>query len=166
MHTRTSPTRFSALQLNIALFVALLLAAACAGSTAACAETAASNPATAELPKRKPGLWRITTISPEIGMRTNEVCIEEGDGVVGAPEENCAKRLVERASDQTIVTIACDSKGGHEVTSILFTGDFQDWYRAQSKSTSTGANDGSIRRSGFTIEAKRIRPDCPQSSTH
>ncbi|MGZ9116202.1 MAG: hypothetical protein ACXW3V_04565, partial [Methylocystis sp.] len=32
----------------------------------------------AELPKRRPGLWRISTISPEIGLQTNDVCIEEG----------------------------------------------------------------------------------------
>ncbi|MFY9627119.1 MAG: DUF3617 family protein [Methylocystis sp.] len=146
-------------------FLALLLVAACAGWTAGHAETAASNPPIADLPKRKPGLWRISTISPEIGMRTNEVCIEESDGVVGASDENCAKPLVERASDQTIVTIACDSKDGREVTSILFTGDFQDWYRAQSKRSSTGAIDGSVRRSGFTIEARRLRDDCPLPST-
>jgi hypothetical protein len=149
----------------MARFVALLLAAACAGSTAGHAETAASDPSIADLPKRKPGLWRISTISPEIGMQTHEVCIEETDGIVGAPEENCAKPLVERASDQTIVTITCDRKGGREVTSILFTGDFQDWYRAQSKASSTSATDGSIRRSGFTIEARHLRDDCPQPST-
>ena len=151
-------------RLRMALLVASLLAAAYAGSTAGHAETAASNPPIAELPKRKPGLWRISTISPEIGMQTHKVCIEETDGIVGAPEENCAKPLVERASDQTIVTIACDRKDGREVTSILFTGDFQDWYRAQSKTSSTGANDGSIRRSGFTIEARRLRDDCSQPS--
>ncbi len=149
----------------MALFVALLVAAACAGWTAGHAETAGSNAPIADLPKRKPGLWRISTISPEIGMRTHEVCIEESDGIVGAPEENCAKPLVERASDQTIVTIACDRKDGREVTSILFTGDFQDWYRAQSKTSSTSANDGSVLRSGFTIEARRLRDDCSQPST-
>ena len=116
-------------RLRMALVVALLLAAACAGSTVGHAETT------------------------------------ESDGIVGAPEENCAKPLVERASDQTIVTIACDRKDGREVTSILFTGDFQDWYHAQSKATLTGANDGSIRRSGFTIEARRLRDDCSQPST-
>jgi hypothetical protein len=149
----------------MALFIALLLAAACSGSTAGHAETVASNPPIADLPKRKPGLWRISTISPEIGMQTHEVCIEESDGILGAPEENCANPLVERASDQTIVTIACDRKDGREVTSILFTGDFQNWYRAQSKTSSTAANGGSIRHSGFTIEARRLRDDCSQPST-
>ena len=79
-------------------------------------------------------------------MLTHEVCIEESDGIVGAPDENCAKPLVERASDQTIVTIACDRKDGREVTSILFTGDFQDWYRAQSKASSTDAVHSAIWR--------------------
>ena len=141
-------------------FVALLLAVACVGATAGHAETAAPNPPIADLPKRKPGLWRISTISPEIGMLTHEVCIEKSDGIVGAPDENCAKPLVERASDQTIVTIACDRKDGREVTSILFTGDFQDWYRAQSKASSTDAVHGTIWRSGFTIEARHLRDEC------
>lgn len=154
--------RFFTLQLKKALFAALLLSLT---ATAGHAEIAAPNPANADLPKRKSGLWRISTISPEIGMQTNEVCIEESDGIVGAPEENCAKPLVERVSDQTIVTIACARKDSHEVTSILFTGDFQDWYRGQSKTSSTGANGDAVRRSGFTIEARRLRSDCSQSST-
>ena len=155
-----------ACRLRMDLFVALLLAVACAGSTAGHAETATPNPPIDDLPKRKPGLWRISTISPEIGMQTHEVCIEESDGIVGASEESCAKPLVERASDQTIVTIACDRKDGRKVTSILFTGDFQDWYRAQSKTSSTDAIDGSIRRSGFTIEARRLRDGFSQPCTH
>ena len=123
----------------MARFVALLLAAACAGSTAGHAETAASTSPIADLPKRKPGLWRISTTSPEFGMRTHEVCIRESDGIIGAPDENCAKPLVERASHQIIATITRDRKDGREVTGILFTGDFQDWCRAQSKMSSTGA---------------------------
>ena len=154
--------RFFTLQLGLALFVGLLLAVA---ATAGYAETSASNPPIDDLPKRRPGLWRISTISPEFGMQTNEVCIEENDGVIGAPEENCAKPAVERVSDQTIVTIVCDRKDRREVTSILFTGDFQHWYRGQSKTSSTGASGESIRHSGFTIEATRLLPDCSPPST-
>jgi hypothetical protein len=76
-------------------------------------------------------------------MQIHQVCIEESDGIVGAPDENRAKPLVERASDQTIVTITRDRKEGREVTGILFIGDFQDWCRAQSKMSSTGAMLGS-----------------------
>lgn len=107
-----------------------------------------------ELPKRRPGLWRISTISPEIGMRTNEVCIEEGDSVIGALEKNCTKPLVTHAKDQTIVTIECGPKDSRDVTSLLFTGDFRNWYRAQSRMTAKGA------RSGFTIDAKFLSERC------
>lgn len=166
LRMRTSPMRPTLLHPRIALFSFLLLAMACAVPTSGRTETPESNQTIAGLPTRRPGFWRITTISPEIGMQTNEVCIDERDSIVGALEENCGKPLVERATDQVIVTISCDRKGGREVTSILFAGDFRDWYRAQSRMTSTGANDGSIRRSGFTIEAKRLRPDCSPSAVH
>lgn len=107
-----------------------------------------------ELPKRRAGLWRISTISPEIGMQTNEVCIEEGDSIIGAQVENCAKPSVAQAKDQTIVTIECGPKDSREVTSLLFTGDFRNWYRAQSRMTAKGA------RSGFTIDAKFLSERC------
>jgi len=106
------------------------------------------------LPKRAPGLWRITTVSPEIGMQTNEVCIEDADSIVGAPDSSCDAPMVTRANDQVIVTIECGSAGKRDVTSLLFTGDFRTWYRAQSKATA-GAS-----RTGFTIDAKFLRAQC------
>jgi hypothetical protein len=108
----------------------------------------------AEPPKRRPGLWRISTISPEIGLQTNDVCIEDGDSIIGAQDESCAKPSVTHANDQIIVTIECGPKDAREVTSLLFTGDFQSWYRAQSKTTA------SSRRSGFTIDAKFLSERC------
>ena len=108
----------------------------------------------AELPKRRPGLWRISTISPEIGLQTNDVCIEEGDSIIGAQDESCAKPSVTHANDQIIVTIECGPKDARDITSLLFTGDFQSWYRAQSKATAKGT------RSGFTIDAKFLSERC------
>jgi hypothetical protein len=110
--------------------------------------------ANAELPKRAPGLWRITTISPEIGMQTNEVCIENGDSLIGPQARGCAPPAISRVEDQLIVTIECGSGEGRDVESLLFTGDFTTWYRAQSRTTS-GA-----RRSGYTIDAKFLKPNC------
>ncbi len=107
-----------------------------------------------ELPKRRPGLWRISTIAPEIGMQTNEVCIEEGDSIIGAQDENCAKPSVTQAKDQTIVTIECGPTNSRDVTSLLFAGDFRNWYRAQSRTTARGA------RSGFTIDARFLSERC------
>lgn len=117
---------------------------------------AASSAAAAEdeLPKRRSGLWRISTISPEVGMQTNDVCIEENDSVIGAQDESCTKPSVTRATDQIIVTIECGPKDSRDVTSLLFTGDFRNWYRAQSRMTAKGA------RTGFTIEAKYLSERC------
>jgi hypothetical protein len=108
----------------------------------------------AEPPKRRPGLWRISTISPEIGLQTNDVCIEDGDSIIGAQDESCAKPSVTRANDQIIVTIECGPKDARDVTSLLFSGDFQSWYRAQSKTTA------SSHRSGFTIDATFLSERC------
>jgi hypothetical protein len=107
-----------------------------------------------EPPKRRPGLWRITTISPDIGMRINEVCIEAGDSIIGALDGNCAKPSVAHAKDQTIVSIECGSKDSREITSLLFTGDFQSWYRAQARMSAKGAHKG------FTIDAKFLSERC------
>ncbi|MBL1257753.1 hypothetical protein JJT62_13035 [Methylocystis sp. Sn-Cys] len=107
-----------------------------------------------ELPTRAPGLWRITTVSPEIGMQTNDVCIAEGDSIIGPRASGCTQPSVSRAGDQVIVTVECVAGGRREVESFLFTGDFKSWYRAQSK-MSSGA-----KRSGFTIDAKLLRKSC------
>lgn len=107
-----------------------------------------------ELPKRRPGLWRISTISPEVGLQTNDVCIEEDDSIIGARDESCAKPSVTHANDEIIVTFECGPKDSREVTSLLFTGDFQTRYRAQSRMTAKGA------RSGFTIDAKFLSERC------
>lgn len=109
---------------------------------------------TSELPKRVPGIWRITTISPEIGMQSNEVCTQDSDSVIGPRGRDCAPPSVSRIDDQVIVTIECGAGEQREVESLLFTGDFQTWYRAQSRTTA-GA-----RRSGYTIDAKFLTPTC------
>lgn len=106
------------------------------------------------LPKRTPGLWRITTISPEIGMQSNNVCITEDDSISGPRASGCAPPTVTRVEDQVIVTIECNASGKRDVQSLLFRGDFSSWYRAQSKMSSGGI------RSGFTIDAKLLRTNC------
>ena len=141
---------------------ATLVAAIMSLASNAGAETPQPSPA-AELPQRRPGLWRITTISPEVGLQTHEACIEVGDGILGAARENCAKPTVESARGEFIVTFSCDLHGVREVTSLLITGDFTSWYRAQSKITLTQASGVTRERSGFTIDAKFLGPECPKS---
>lgn len=108
-----------------------------------------------ELPRRAPGLWRITTVSPDVGMQTHEVCIAEGDSIIGPQPEDCAQPSVARTGDQVIVTIECGAGDKRSVESLLITGDFKSWYRAQSKISS------SIIHSGFSIDAKFVRTCSP-----
>lgn len=115
-----------------------------------------------ELPQRRPGVWRISTISPEVGLQTNDVCIETGDSLIGSFAENCAEPIIEAAGGQWIVTLSCGRAGGKDVTSLLFTGDFTSWYRAQAKSTFTRADGKALPGTGFTIDAKFLGPDCPK----
>ncbi|WP_018267811.1 DUF3617 domain-containing protein [Methylosinus sp. LW4] len=116
-----------------------------------------------DLPQRRAGLWRIKTISPEVGLQSHDVCIEAADGLLGAPQDNCTKPTVESAQGgEVIVTFSCDLHGAREVTSLLFTGDFSSWYRAQSKTTLTQKSGVTRERSGFTIDAKFLQPDCPK----
>lgn len=116
--------------------------------------SAMADPMRPELPTRTPGLWRITTISAEVGMQTNEVCITDSDSIIGPQRADCAKPSITHTGDQIIVTLECGDADRRSVESLLFTGDFKSWYRAQSKMTSGGL------RAGFTIDAKFIRPDC------
>jgi hypothetical protein len=118
------------------------------------AEAQDATPTTVGVPRRRPGVWRITTISPEIGMQRADVCIEEGDSIIGPRARDCAPPSVSRVEDQVIITIECGAGERREVESLLFTGDFTGWYRAQSRTTS-GA-----RRSGVTIDARFLRPIC------
>ncbi|WP_040579442.1 DUF3617 family protein [Methylocystis parvus] len=141
MKSRHSSTRL--LAAAIAFFAATL------ARGSALAETSPS-----ALPKRTPGLWRITTLSPEIGMRSNDVCISERDSIIGPQAADCAEPSVTRAGDQTIVTIECGAGDRRVVESLLFTGDFKSWYRAQSKISSGG------KRSGFSIDAKFLGSGC------
>lgn len=141
---------------------ATLIAAVLSLASSASAEAPGANGAAPDLPQRRPGLWRISTISPEVGMQTHEACIEVGDSILGAARENCAKPKVEATQGEVIVTFSCDLHGAREVTSLLFTGDFTRWYRAQSKITLTQASGAERERSGFTIDATFLRPECPK----
>lgn len=123
-------------------------------SVIAARATALADPTPPDLPKRTSGLWRIMTVSADVGMQTNEVCITDADSIIGPQGTDCAKPSIRNARDQVIVTIECGEPDRRSVESLLFTGDFKSWYRAQSKMTS-----GAVR-GGFTIDAKFIKPDC------
>jgi hypothetical protein len=94
-------------------------------------------------------------------MQTHDICIAAGDSIIGAPRENCSTPEVEAGQGEVIVTFSCELRGAREVTSLLFTGDFMSWYRAQAKITLTGTDGKTKEASGFTIDATFLSPDCP-----
>jgi len=107
-------------------------------------------------------LWRISTLSAATGLHVSETCLQPGDSIVGEREAACGEPRVIREGDQVVVTITCEESGQHVVRSLLFTGDFTTWYRAQGKITSHGSANGSELHSGFTIDAKFLQSDCHQ----
>lgn len=113
------------------------------------------------LPQRAPGLWRITTVSAATGMTTIEACIGPMDSIATpADGRRCAPPKVERYSDQVIVNVACETSHGQERTSTLFTGDFKTWYRGIVKIT-YDPPAGGLGSLGVTLDAVRLRDDCP-----
>ncbi|QGM46016.1 DUF3617 domain-containing protein [Methylocystis heyeri] len=117
------------------------------------------------LPARRPGLWRISTVSAVGGLQVGETCVGLQDSIIGPQGSDCAKPEITRADDQIVVTVACGSGAERIASSLLFTGDFATWYRAQGK-IATGdrtANDADLR-TGFTIDAMFLRPDCNETA--
>lgn len=113
-----------------------------------------------DLPTRHEGLWRISTLSADAGLQVSEACVRAGDSIIGEMRQGCSKPQVTRHGDQTIVTIVCEEESQNNVTSLLFTGDYVAWYRAQGKITSRDRMSGAEMHSGFTIDAQHLRSNC------
>ncbi len=113
-----------------------------------------------DLPARILGLWRISTLSVAAGLQFSETCVQVGDSIIGDVREGCAKPQVTRDGNQTVVTIICEADGQNDVTSLLLTGDYSTWYRAQGKITSKSQTSSAEIHSGFTIDAKYLGSKC------
>jgi hypothetical protein len=113
------------------------------------------------LPLRRPGLWRVSTISAAAGLHVGETCVGPHDSIIGPLESDCAQPRITRAADQIVVTILCGVGRRRITTSLLFTGDFAAWYRAQGKITEgeVAGVDADLH-TGFTIDAKFMQSDC------
>lgn len=146
----------------MALAIRFACAAALLGLTLAC--TSAGADGGTGVPQRKPGHWKLTSISAELGMTTVDACITSADSIA-APQSGrtCTTPVVERADDQVIVNLSCTSKLGEERISTLFTGDFQTWYRGITKITFDPA-PASQSNMAVTVDAKFIGPTCPDGS--
>lgn len=113
-----------------------------------------------DLPVRKPGQWKITSISATHGMISIMACIGAKDSIAAVSSEGkCAPPDVLHAGDQVIVNVTCSTPHGREKTSTLFTGDFTNWYRGIVKMSSDPPARGRANL-GVTLDATYIGPSC------
>ncbi|SFK74137.1 hypothetical protein SAMN05444581_11754 [Methylocapsa palsarum] len=103
-------------------------------------------------------------LSAAIGLNVSEACIGPDDRIIGE-DPSCAKPEVTKNGDRIVVTFICEAKEGRVTNSLLFTGDFTTWYRAQGKITMDGQERRSDLHSGFTVDATYIRPDCADAAS-
>jgi len=137
-----------------------MLTRAVAVSSVLALSVAVSMAATAELPKRKPGHWQLTTVSAGSGMTTTDTCVGPDDNIATpADSGDCSEPKVTAAGSEVIVDVVCKKPHGKQIMSTAFGGDFDKRYHAIMK-MSFDPPEG-IRNIGVTIDGKYIGPDCP-----
>jgi hypothetical protein len=135
-----------------------IFAAACtafAGLAATNLEAAADAP----VPKRKPGLWEITTVAPGMDMTTIKACIGTDDKIA-TPDESgdCSEPKVQRAGADVIVNVVCKKPYGKQIMSTAFSGDFYSRYHAIMKMTFDPPEG--VRGVGVVIDGRYLGRDC------
>jgi len=130
---------------------ALGTAGLCASSFVAEAEDA--------IPKRKPGLWEITTVAPVSGMTKGTTCVGADDDLVTPEGGDCTKPKTTPLNEGMIVDVTCTDKDGKQIISTTFTGDFQTRYHAI-LTTTFDPPLGAISHMGVNIDGKYLGPDC------
>jgi len=116
--------------------------------------------ASAELPKRKPGHWQLTTVAAASGMTTTDVCVGPDDNIaVPADSGECSEPTVTPAGSEVIVNVVCKRPYGKQIMSTAFGGDFNKRYHAIMRMTFDPPEG--IPNAGVTIDGKYIGPDCP-----
>lgn len=113
-----------------------------------------------ELPKRKPGHWRITTVAPGTGMTTIDACVGKDDDLATPAESgDCSTPKVTEAGSEFIVDVVCTKPHGKQIMSTAFGGDFNTRYRGVMK-MSFDPPEG-WKNMGVTIDGQYVGPDCP-----
>ncbi len=135
----------------IILGAALGLAGLCASAFVAGAEDA--------VPKRKPGLWEITTVAPVSGMTKITTCVGPDDDLVTPEGGDCTTPKLTPLNEGVIIDVTCTDGTSKQTISTTFTGDFQTRYHAILKTT-FDPPVGAISHMGVNIDAKYLGPDC------
>jgi hypothetical protein len=117
----------------------------------------------AEIPKRKPGHWEITTVSPGFGMTKIDTCVGKDDNIA-TPEGSgdCSVPKVTPAGSEVIVDVVCKKEFGKQIMSTAFGGDFNVRYHGVMRMTFDPPEG--VRNTGVTIDGKYIGPDCPPAA--
>ena len=116
----------------------------------------------ADLPKRKPGHWEITTVSQDTGMQTIDVCIGADDNIAAlGGNAECSEPKVTPAGSEVLVDVVCTTAAGKQTMSAAYGGDFSTRYRVVMKMSFDPPPANAVRTLGATIDGKYIGPECP-----
>ena len=134
-----------------------ILAATLVGFASLCCATLV---AADDIPKRRPGLWEITTVLPVVGPKTVNICIGADDDIA-KPESagNCSEPTMTRAGNRIVVDVVCTSPEGKQTINMVFSGDFESRYHGKLNMSFDPPIAG-IGDMGMTIDGKYLGPDC------
>ena len=113
-----------------------------------------------EMPRRKPGHWRITTVAASLGKTTIDTCVGPDDNIA-VPEDSgdCGEPDVTAAGSEVIVTVVCQKSHGKQTMSTAFNGDFSKRYHGIMRMTFDPPEG--YPSLGVTLDGEYIGPDCP-----
>ena len=111
------------------------------------------------VPKRKPGLWEITTVAAGTGMTTVKACIGNDDRIA-TPDDSgdCTMPKASRVGADVIVDVVCKKAHGKQIMSTAFSGDFDTRYHGIMKITFDPPEG--VRTMGVIIDGRYLGPDC------
>jgi hypothetical protein len=111
------------------------------------------------VPKRKPGLWEITTVSADTGTAKVKACIGPDDDIAtpsGSGE--CTTQEVKRRDEEVTVNVVCKQGAGKTFMSTTFIGDFTTRYHGIMKITFDPPEG--LKNMGVIIDGRYLGPDC------
>ncbi len=121
---------------------------------------------TAELPKRKSGLWELKMSSPQMpgGSRAVETCVDEtADNILKQDDtsnQTCSEPVVRRDGDRLIIDKVCKSDETTVTRHTELTGRFDSAIRAETKMNYNPPLSGMKERT-MVIEARWLGPCKP-----
>jgi hypothetical protein len=117
------------------------------------------------VPKRKPGLWEITTVATGIGTTTIKACIGADDQIATPGESgDCSEPKAKRVGADIFVDVVCKREFGKQTMSTAFSGNFDERYHAIMKITFDPPEG--LKTTGVVIDGRYLGPDCQAAEAH